>query len=56
MVMNELQQIIDAAYERRTQLTSSTVDSQMRGAIEASMDALDSAARLRIDGRAGQLC
>jgi len=41
MVMNELQQIIDAAYERRTQLTSSTVDSQTRGAIEAAMDALD---------------
>jgi len=54
MVINELQQIIDAAYERRTQLTSSTVDSQTRGAIEAAMDALDSGSCRVAEPIAGQ--
>jgi 2,3,4,5-tetrahydropyridine-2-carboxylate N-succinyltransferase len=39
--MHELQQVIDAAYERRQELSSSTVDAQTKAAIEAAVDALD---------------
>src|SRR5450755_3643937 len=41
MTMHELQQVIDAAYERRQELSSSTVDAQTKAAIEAAVDALD---------------
>ena len=39
--MHELQQVIDAAYERRQELSNSTVDAQTKAAIEAAVDALD---------------
>src|ERR1017187_6005136 len=41
MTMHELQQVIDAAYERRQELSSSTVDAQTKAAIETAVDALD---------------
>src|ERR1039457_1243629 len=41
MTMHELQQVIDAAYERRQELSNSTVDAQTKAAIEAAVDALD---------------
>jgi 2,3,4,5-tetrahydropyridine-2-carboxylate N-succinyltransferase len=41
MTMHELQQAIDAAYERRHELSSATVDAQTKAAIEAAIEALD---------------
>jgi 2,3,4,5-tetrahydropyridine-2-carboxylate N-succinyltransferase len=41
MTMNQLQQAIEAAYERRQGLTSATVDAPTKAAIDAAIDALD---------------
>jgi 2,3,4,5-tetrahydropyridine-2,6-dicarboxylate N-succinyltransferase len=41
MSTNDLQQIIEAAYERRQELSSANVDAQTKAAIESAVDALD---------------
>ncbi len=39
--MTELQQIIESAFERRTEITPATVDAQTKEAVEAVIEALD---------------
>ena len=46
MTMHELQQVIDAAYERRQELSSSTVDAQTKAAVEAAVAAGSTMVRL----------
>src|SRR5436305_14688884 len=45
--MNDLQQTIDAAWERRTELSANTATSEIRGAVDHVIAELD-AGRLRV--------